>query len=112
MFVTASLCFAIPAIVPFYIWETLEIQAVPWDATTIVVLIYIGLFPTMVALLLFNKSVDVIGPSRAGHFQHLVPVAAAFLAIIFLDEILHLYHLVGVVLIGIGIWLAQSKPST
>jgi len=108
VFITASLCFAVPAILPFYIWETATIQAVPWSGLTIMTLVYIGLFPTMVALLLFNRSVDVIGPNRAGHFQHLVPVAAALLAIIFLGERLEQYHWVGIFIIGSGIWFAQS----
>jgi drug/metabolite transporter (DMT)-like permease len=108
VFITASLCFAVPAILPFYIWETATIQAVPWSGLTIMTLVYIGLFPTMVALLLFNRSVDVIGPNRAGHFQHLVPIAAALLAIIFLGERLEQYHWVGIFIIGSGIWFAQS----
>ena len=112
VFITASLCFGVPALLPFYIWETLTVQAVPWTGINIVTLIYIGLFPTMVALLLFNRSVDVIGPNRAGHFQHMVPVAAAVLAIIFLGERLEQYHWVGIVIIGAGIWFAQSTRKT
>lgn len=108
VFITASLCFGVPALLPFYIWETMTIQAVPWSGITIVTLVYIGLFPTMVALLLFNRSVDVIGPNRAGHFQHLVPVAAALLAIIFLGERLQQYHWIGIFVIAAGIWFAQS----
>jgi drug/metabolite transporter (DMT)-like permease len=50
----------------------------------------------------------VIGPNRAGHFQHLVPIAAALLAIIFLGERLEQYHWVGIFIIGSGIWFAQS----
>ncbi|MGY8990325.1 MAG: DMT family transporter, partial [Rhodospirillales bacterium] len=34
VFITASLCFAVPAILPFYIWETATIQAVPWSGLT------------------------------------------------------------------------------
>jgi len=112
VFITASLCFGVPALLPFYIWETMTIQAVPWSGMTIITLVYIGLFPTMVALLLFNRSVDVIGPNRAGHFQHLVPVAAALLAIVFLGERLQQYHWIGIVIIGAGIWFAQSTRKT
>ena len=108
VFTTASLCIGVPVLLPFYIWESVNIQAVPWTGITIATLVYIGLFPTMVAILLFNRSVDVIGPNQAGHFQHLVPVSAALLAIIFLGERLQQYHWVGIFVIGAGIWFAQS----
>lgn len=108
VFITASLCFGVPALFPFYLWETLTVQAVPLTWLNAGTLAYLGLFPTMVALALFNRAVDAIGPNRAGHFQHMVPVAAAILAIIFLDEKFQQFHLTGVIIIAAGIWFAQS----
>ncbi|MEX2451881.1 MAG: DMT family transporter [Rhodospirillales bacterium] len=112
VFITISLCFAVPTLLPFYVWETLAVQAVPWSAPTLATILYIGLVPTTLALVLFNRALDVVGPSRAGHFQHLVPVAAALLAILFLGERLREFHVVGTLVIAAGIWFAQRTRNT
>ena len=46
-----------------------------------------------------------IGPSRAGIFVNLFPVFSAILAIIFLGEELHAYHLAGAACVCLGITL-------
>ena len=52
-----------------------------------------------------------IGPNRAGPFMYLMLVYTPLLAIVFLGERLHLYHLVGCVLILGGIYLtARGGP--
>ncbi|MEQ8193311.1 MAG: DMT family transporter [Rhodospirillales bacterium] len=107
VFITLSLCFAVPALLPFYLWETFTVQAVSWNAASLATILYIGLVPTTVALVLFNRALDTVGPSRAGQFQHLVPVAAAGLAILFLGERLREFHVVGTLIIAAGIWFAQ-----
>ena len=49
------------------------------------------------------------GPAKAGVFMYLIPVCSSGLAIAFLGEALHLYHLAGIVLIVSGIWLVTRK---
>jgi drug/metabolite transporter (DMT)-like permease len=53
----------------------------------------------------------LIGPARAGQSAHLMPVLGAILAVLFLDERFHLYHVVGIVLIGAGILLANKRAA-
>ncbi len=63
---------------------------------------YLGTFPTMLAMLLFAFGVMRVGAVQAGMFTHLVPVFAALLAVVFLDERLQPFHALGFVLIAGG----------
>jgi drug/metabolite transporter (DMT)-like permease len=48
-----------------------------------------------------------IGANKAGQSAHLMPIFGAFLAYIFLDEVLQFYHMVGMILIALGIYLTM-----
>ena len=53
----------------------------------------------------WNKAVEMIGASRAGIFIHLMPVFGVIMAYIFLGERLRSYHIAGICLIFLGIYL-------
>lgn len=110
-FLTAVLACAVPALLPFYAWESLSGAPMPASSAAFAATIYLGLFPTALALLLFNYAVEVIGPNRTGPYNHLVPVFAALLAIIFLGERLAPFHFVGAAFIAAGLYLATRQPS-
>lgn len=67
---------------------------------------YAGIFPSVFAYLLFNRGVELIGGSRAGVFNHLVPVFGTVLAFTVLGETPGLYHAAGFAMILAGVWLA------
>ncbi len=70
-------------------------------------IMYAAVFPAFVSYLFYNRGVELIGPARAGQYIHLMPVFGVVLAMLFLGESLHLYHLAGVGLIAAGLWLAR-----
>jgi drug/metabolite transporter (DMT)-like permease len=67
--------------------------------------VYTGVFPAFLGYIFYNRAVGEVGASRAGLFIHLMPVFSTLLAMVFLGEAPHLYHLVGIGLILSGIWL-------
>lgn len=79
-------------------------------AAAAVAFVYVGIFPSVLAYLFFNRGVELIGASRAGVFTHLVPLFGAVLAIVLLGERPGLYHAAGFALILAGIWLAARAP--
>lgn len=109
VFLTAVLAAAVPALLPFYIWESLSGAPMPATPAAIAAGLYLGLFPTAVALLLFNHAVGIIGPNRAGPYTHLVPVFGALLAILFLGERLAPFHFAGAAFIAGGLFLATRR---
>lgn len=71
------------------------------------VTLYVAIFPSCLAQLFYVRGVDLIGPGRAGVFTNLVPVFAATLAVVLIDEPFAAFHAVALVLVIGGIWLAQ-----
>ncbi len=111
VFLSVLLAVAMVVLIPFYIWESATGFAYPatWEGAGVA--IYLGLFPTALALLFFNMAVDIVGPNRAGLCNHLVPVFATILAVLFLGERLALFHLVGIAFIAAGLYLATATGS-
>ncbi|MEZ5825326.1 MAG: DMT family transporter [Geminicoccaceae bacterium] len=77
-----------------------------------VVTIWISIFPSFLAQIFFIRGVELIGPERAGVFVNLVPIFAAFLAVLMLSENFEVYHAISLTLVLGGIALSEKgKPA-
>jgi drug/metabolite transporter (DMT)-like permease len=74
---------------------------------SVLAMLYMASFPSIVAYLAFNRGVELIGTARAGQSLHLIPLFGAALAILLLGEQPHLYHAAGFLLILAGLLLAR-----
>ena len=72
---------------------------------TIAAMVYVGVFPSFVGYIFWNRGVAEVGPNVAGIFMHLMPVFGSLLAWMFLGERIQLFHIVGIALILAGITL-------
>ncbi|OSM94859.1 DMT family transporter [Lonsdalea populi] len=99
-------------IFPLWLWEMNSGASAVWDRTTLSAVLYLGIFPSFVAYLLFGRGVTLVGAERAGLTIHLIPVFGVALSVLFLGEQIHLYHLVGIATIFAGITLASRKSIT
>lgn len=111
-FLAAILVFANLALLPFYLWESAVGMPMPLTQASVLAIVYLGVFPTALALLLFNRAVLVLGANRTGLFNHLVPVFATLLAIIFLHERPALYHAAGAAFIVFGLYLSTVRAAS
>ncbi|MGF9757123.1 DMT family transporter [Microvirga sp. 0TCS3.31] len=73
------------------------------------ILLYVGLLPSLLSQVFFMRGVELIGPARAGLFVNLVPIFGALLAVVLLGEPFALYHAGGLVLVLGGIWLSERR---
>jgi len=78
---------------------------------SLLTLLYVAIFPSLIAYLAFNRGVDLVGAGRAGQFVHLMQVFGSFLAVVFLGETLHPYHAAGIALIAAGLVLANRRTA-
>ncbi|MEW5424346.1 DMT family transporter [Amorphus sp. 3PC139-8] len=69
--------------------------------------LYVAIFPSLVANFCFNRGVELVGPNRVGPFFHLIPVFGSLAAILFLGEEPAWYHGAGWLLIASGIVVSQ-----
>ena len=105
-FLTASTVLGSLMLLPVFIWERAAGAPFHVDLKTLLIVVYVGLFPSVLAYLCFIRGVQLVGPNRAAPFFHLMPVFGSILAIDFLGEAFHLYHAVGYALVLSGIAIA------
>lgn len=96
-------------LLPFYLWEHLNVQAVEWQLNSILVVAYLAIFPSFISYMFFNEAVRKIGASTAGLFSHLVPLFGSVMAILFLGESFYFYHALGAIFTFTGIYLVVSN---
>jgi drug/metabolite transporter (DMT)-like permease len=98
-------------LLPLSIWEFSTGFTLKPDALTVATLIYVVIFPSMLAYLFFNRGIALIGPNRAAPFLHLMPVFGSAMAILLLGEQPRLFHLVGYMLVLAGVVIASRRAS-
>jgi drug/metabolite transporter (DMT)-like permease len=70
-------------------------------------ILYIGLGPSLLSQLMFMRGVQLIGSTRAGVFTNLVPVMGPVLAVLILGERFGVHHAIGLALVLGGIYVAE-----
>jgi drug/metabolite transporter (DMT)-like permease len=86
-------------LLPLYTWELMVVGPFSLNLTALMSILYVAVFPSVVAYFCWNRGIELIGANRAGLFTYLVPVFASVMAILFLGETLHAYHVMGMALI-------------
>lgn len=97
-------------IAPFYMVELSMARHMAVNTPTVNTLIYVAIFPSVLAFIFWNRAVRDIGANRAGVFIYLMPVFSSILAIIFLGESIEPYHLQGIGLVFAGIFMVTFTP--
>ncbi len=72
--------------------------------------LYLGIFASLTAFILWNRSVELLGPSRAGMLYYTMPLFGGLWSTLFLGEGITTAHLASAVLIVTGILLANPQP--
>jgi drug/metabolite transporter (DMT)-like permease len=96
---------------PFFFLEMWSGYVFQPTALTAFAILYVSIFPSLLAFAAWNSGVETIGANRAGPFLHLIPIFSALLASTLIGEQLAIYHLAGFVLILTGVWLASNDKS-
>ena len=99
-------------ILPFYLVELRMGFGLSVNGPTLITIVYVAIFPSVLAFIFWNRAVRDIGANRAGIFIHLMPVFSSIMAILFLGESIELFHLQGIGLVFAGIFLATYSGST
>jgi len=73
------------------------------------IIAYVAIMPSFLSQVFFMRGVDLIGPGAAGLYTNMVPVFAAILAVLLLNESFHLFHLTALILVFAGIYLFEIK---
>lgn len=96
-------------VLPLYLYETFFVRSFRPTRETVVTVLTLAVFSSIIATLLWNRGIRMMGVTRAALFLHLIPVFTVILAIAFLGEALAYYHIVGMVMVAIGIAITSRQ---
>ena len=109
-FVTFTIGWGTFLLLPFYVWEMLQGRFVPFDPATILIVVYVAVFASIVAMVCYNRGIEIVGPNRGAALYPLIVVYGAAIAIVFLGERPQWFHAVGFVLVFAGVIVATREP--
>ena len=109
LMLAAMTAVGLAALAPAYAWETAQGRHMVVQPGSLAALAYVGIFPSFLGYIFYNRGVAEIGASKASLFIHLMPVFGTLLSALFLGEVPHWYHYAGIALIFTGIWLTMTK---
>ncbi len=92
-------------LIPLYVWEVAGSAKITLTFPVSMSILYVALFPSIVAYFCWNRGVEVLGANRAGLFMNLIPVFTSILAIFFIGETLQPFHIIGMALVFGGMVL-------
>lgn len=98
-------------LIPLLIWELLTRPLAAINAQNLLTVLYVAVFPSIVAYLCFNRGVQLIGANRAAPFFHMVPVFGSLMAFVFLGERPQAFHLIGFALVLTGVYVASRRQT-
>ena len=107
-FLTTAFLIGALTTLPFHIAEMVVSEAMPLTWTALGAVLFVAVFPSVLAQLFWVESIRRIGPATAGYFVYLTPVFGTLAGIALLGEAFAWYHGAGIVLILGGVWLATG----
>ena len=108
---TALALIGLIPLLPMALWEIAMVRTPRFSMDGAWMLLYMGLFPSIVCYVFWNRGVELAGAPRASLFVYLIPLFGAVLSSWWLAEYLQSYHLAGTALIIPGLILATRNPS-
>jgi len=98
-------------VAPFYVWEMSHSAPVSWDLNLILVILYLGLAASVICFLIWNMAIGKLGAGRTALFGNLIPVFSSIEAAIILHEQFTWVHTVSMLIVFVGIVLANLRSS-
>jgi len=96
-------------IFPQFMYEFVQGQKIEINETLFVILIFLALFPSIGSYYCWAGAVSIIGANRAGIFLSLIPLFSTLMAIFFYNEQFQFFHLIGAILIILGLFLSNKE---
>ncbi len=99
----AMTCISSIILIPFVALEWFVLGIPSFEAYQIAGLIYLGIFPSSIALIFYNHAVDLLSASRASVLMNFIPVITMFVAYIWMGETITIFKMIGTLGVIIGV---------
>lgn len=97
-------------LLPAMIWEVQHADPIQWSASMFSMLLYLGAGTSVISFLAWNAAIARIGIGRTVLFGYLIPLVSSLEAVVLLGEKFSKHHLIGAILISIGLVLTNLSP--
>ena len=101
--------FGLIFILPQFLYELSQGQFIKFDINLGYTLLFLALFPSIGSYYCWAGAVSIIGANRAGIFLSLIPLFSTIMAIMIFDEKFQFFHLIGAILIILGLFLSNKE---
>jgi len=97
------------SVLPQFLYEYTNGQVIKFDINLVYTLIFLALFPSIGSYYCWAGAVSIVGANRAGISLSLIPLFSTIFAIAIYDEKFQFFHLIGAILIILGLFLSNKK---
>ncbi|MDA9171746.1 DMT family transporter [Candidatus Pelagibacter sp.] len=101
--------FGLIFLLPLFVLDVAQGNTIEMSSNLFYILIYIAIFPSIGSYYCWAGAVSIIGANRAGIFLSLIPLFSTIFAILFFNEKFLFFHLIGSILIILGLFLSNKK---
>ena len=101
--------FGLICVFPQFLYEFSNGQVINFDINLVYTLIFLALFPSIGSYYCWAGAVSIIGANRAGISLSLIPLFGSIMAIAIYDETFQFFHLIGAILIILGLFLSNKE---
>jgi drug/metabolite transporter (DMT)-like permease len=101
--------FGLISVFPQFLYELSNGQVIKFDTNLFSTLAFLALFPSIGSYYCWAGAVSIIGANRAGISLSLIPLFSSIMAILIYDEIFQFFHLIGAILIILGLFLSNKE---
>ena len=97
------------SVFPQFLYEFSNGQIINFDINLAYTLTFLALFPSIGSYYCWAGAVSIIGANRAGISLSLIPLFSSIMAIFFYNEQFQFFHLIGSILIILGLFLSNKE---
>ena len=106
---SVSTFFSTLLLFPLFVYDGIYFNFSLLNLTNLMLILYYGVFVSVISFLLWFDGLTVISMSTAGVLTSLIPITGIFLSFIILKETLNLYQIIGAVFILISIFTVSKE---
>ena len=108
-FLCSTLLLGLLFLVPWLLWELRAVDKLSLSSGAIAAIIYLGVGPSLVAFLCWNKAIMLIGPVHSAFVYYSLPIFSAIEGAVILGEPIHFIDLFSGALIMMGVMIATRE---
>ena len=101
--------FGLIGVFPQFLYEFSNGEIIKFDTNLFYTLIFLALFPSIGSYYCWAGAVSIIGANRAGISLSLIPLFSSIMAIVIYNEVFQFFHLIGAILIILGLFLSNKE---